>query len=129
VIAEAVAGVSPSRAECLGGVLRNLGVGAGTPLAVLVCAEHAADRDVAAAAGALLGSRVAVVPVDLTDDALRRTLRECRGGLLLACGEGFARWQESGVPMRVIADGAGSGVLWWRLLELEERSRRLLATG
>ena len=41
-----------------------------------------------------------------------------RGGLLMACAEGVSAWRATGVPMRVIGDGAD--VVWWKALELRD---------
>jgi hypothetical protein len=113
------------RATCLAAALRRLGIGAGSPLAVLVCPDHAADHEVACAAAAIIGAHTTALHAGASVEQLRASLTEHRGGVLLACGEGVERWQETGVPLRVVGEGAAPGVLWWRLLELQEHTAAL----
>jgi len=111
---------APSRAQCLAAGLRGLGLGPHSLVTVLVCPDHARDGDVARAAGALLHARVATFAVDQPIDELASGLRARRDGVLLACNEGVERWERTAVPMRVVGDGCGPGVLWWRAMELQE---------
>ena len=111
---------SPSRAECLAAGLRGLGLGLRSHVTVLVCPDHALDGDVARAAGALLDARVTTFTVHQPIDELAAGLRARRDGVLLACNEGVELWERTAVPMRVVGDGCGPGVLWWRAMELQE---------
>jgi hypothetical protein len=53
-------------------------------------------------------------------EALSDELEPSRHGVLIACAKGVDAWRRTGVPMVVVGDGCG--VLWWRSLELRERS-------
>jgi hypothetical protein len=101
------------RATKLATGFRSLGAPTGTQMPVLVCEEHVHDRRVACLAIALHGSTP--IPLAFGDD-LKGDVERHRGGVLVACAEGVAAWRETGVPMRVVGDGAD--IVWWKALEL-----------
>lgn len=103
------------RSRRLAAGLITLGVKEGDELAVICCDDHAVDQAVAESAAELLACPMSVLS-EKTDRDLKHILKELRPTFLLACPHGTARWQESGVPCRVIGDEGA--IVWWKLLEL-----------
>lgn len=103
------------RAAKLATGFRRLRAPTGAEMPVLVCEEHAHDRHVACLAIALHGSTPITLPIG---DDLKVDIERHRGRVLVACAEGVAAWRATGVPMRVIGDGAD--VVWWKALELRD---------
>ncbi|HMG45471.1 MAG TPA: hypothetical protein VK611_29330 [Acidimicrobiales bacterium] len=106
-----------------GGLLR-------ADVVVLCCDAHTEDRLVALLAGERAGRPTRMLePSHWRAERLRQLGRELDGPLVLACEEGVAAWQASGARGRVVADGAGTGILWWRLVELQGRMRLHIQRG